>query len=62
MNNNMVNQAATLRTDGVPNDVINNMNPLSLIVFIPSATSFFTLYSLRWESGSARLRKSPWAS
>lgn len=35
MSNNLVNQAATLRTGGVPNDVINNLNPITLIVFIP---------------------------
>lgn len=40
MSNNMVNQAATLRTDGVPNDVINNLNPLSLIIFIPIVDKF----------------------
>lgn len=38
--NNMVNQAATLRTDGVPNDVINNLNPLALIIFIPIVDKF----------------------
>ncbi|ETN37447.1 uncharacterized protein HMPREF1541_08438 [Cyphellophora europaea CBS 101466] len=38
--NNMVNQAATLRTDGVPNDVINNLNPLALIIFIPIVDMF----------------------
>ncbi|KAF2459471.1 oligopeptide transporter [Lineolata rhizophorae] len=35
MVNNLVSQAATMDLDGVPNDVINNLNPISLIVFIP---------------------------
>jgi proton-dependent oligopeptide transporter, POT family len=38
--NNMVNQAATLETAGVPNDVINNLNPLALIIFIPIVDKF----------------------
>lgn len=32
---NMVNQAASMRLDGVPNDIVNNLNPLSLLVLIP---------------------------
>jgi proton-dependent oligopeptide transporter, POT family len=36
----MVNQAATLRTDGVPNDIVNNLNPLALIIFIPIVDKF----------------------
>ena len=35
MTNNLVNQAATLQTGGVPNDVINNLNPITLIICIP---------------------------
>lgn len=33
--NNLTSQAATMRLSGVPNDVINNLNPLSLIICIP---------------------------
>ncbi|KZO97239.1 PTR2-domain-containing protein [Calocera viscosa TUFC12733] len=35
MNNNMTSQAATMTTNGVPNDVINNTNPIALMVLIP---------------------------
>jgi POT family proton-dependent oligopeptide transporter len=35
MINNLTSQAATMRLGGVPNDIINNLNPLSLIIFIP---------------------------
>ncbi|PYH95458.1 PTR2-domain-containing protein [Aspergillus ellipticus CBS 707.79] len=35
MLNNLTSQAATMRLGGVPNDIINNLNPLSLIIFIP---------------------------
>ncbi|WEW56166.1 hypothetical protein PRK78_001601 [Emydomyces testavorans] len=35
MINNLVSQAATMRLNGVPNDVINNLNPFALIIFIP---------------------------
>ncbi|KAI0002442.1 peptide transporter PTR2A [Russula compacta] len=33
--NNLTSQAATMVTDGIPNDVINNLDPLCLIIFIP---------------------------
>ncbi|KAJ5432381.1 peptide transporter ptr2 [Penicillium daleae] len=35
MLNNLTSQAATMQLNGVPNDVINNFNPLALIIFIP---------------------------
>lgn len=36
MLSNLTSQAATMRLDGVPNDIINNLNPLALIIFIPT--------------------------
>lgn len=33
--NNLTSQAATMVTNGIPNDVINNLDPLALIIFIP---------------------------
>lgn len=33
--NNLTSQAATMQLNGVPNDIINNLNPLSLVIFIP---------------------------
>ncbi|KAG8985355.1 hypothetical protein FRB94_010955 [Tulasnella sp. JGI-2019a] len=35
LNNNLTSQAATMTTNGVPNDVINNLDPLFLIIGIP---------------------------
>jgi POT family proton-dependent oligopeptide transporter len=35
MLNNLTSQAATMHLGGVPNDVINNLNPFALIIFIP---------------------------
>ena len=35
MVNNLTSQAATMVTNGIPNDVINNLDPLALIIFIP---------------------------
>ncbi|KAJ5129149.1 Major facilitator superfamily domain general substrate transporter [Penicillium bovifimosum] len=35
MLNNLTSQAATMRLGGVPNDIINNLNPIALIIFIP---------------------------
>jgi POT family proton-dependent oligopeptide transporter len=35
MTNNLTSQAATMELHGAPNDVINNLDPLALIIFIP---------------------------
>jgi POT family proton-dependent oligopeptide transporter len=35
MLNNLTSQAATMKLGGVPNDIINNLNPFALIIFIP---------------------------
>lgn len=35
MTNNLTSQAATMQLNGVPNDLINNLDPLALIIFIP---------------------------
>lgn len=40
MTNNLTSQAATMELHGAPNDVINNLNPLSLIIFIPLVDNF----------------------
>jgi POT family proton-dependent oligopeptide transporter len=35
IDNNLVSQAATMSLHGVPNDLLNNMNPLGIIIMIP---------------------------
>ncbi|KAJ7616050.1 POT family-domain-containing protein [Roridomyces roridus] len=35
LNNNLVSQAATMTTHSVPSDVISNLDPFALIIFIP---------------------------
>jgi POT family proton-dependent oligopeptide transporter len=40
MSNNLVSQAATLKLDGVPNDVVNNLNPFALLILIPICDKF----------------------
>ncbi|KAF1955966.1 MFS peptide transporter-like protein Ptr2 [Byssothecium circinans] len=40
MNNNLTSQAGTLTRNGVPNDVITNLNPISLVIFIPIVDNF----------------------
>lgn len=40
LNNNLISQAATMRLDGVPNDIITNLNPISLVIFIPIVDNF----------------------
>jgi POT family proton-dependent oligopeptide transporter len=40
MNNNLTSQAATMQRNGVPNDIITNLNPISLVIFIPIVDNF----------------------
>ncbi|KAK5169112.1 uncharacterized protein LTR77_006421 [Saxophila tyrrhenica] len=35
MTNNLTSQSATMTLNGVPNDLINNLNPITLVLFIP---------------------------
>jgi len=35
MTGNLTSQAATMTRNGVPNDLINNLNPISLVIMIP---------------------------
>lgn len=32
MNNNLISQAATMKLDGVPNDLLTNLDPITLIM------------------------------
>ncbi|EJF63722.1 oligopeptide transporter [Dichomitus squalens LYAD-421 SS1] len=40
LNNNLTSQAATMVTNGVPNDVLSNLDPFALIIFIPICDIF----------------------
>ncbi|EEP79081.1 conserved hypothetical protein [Uncinocarpus reesii 1704] len=40
MTNNLTSQAATMTLNGVPNDVVNNLNPFALIICIPLMDKF----------------------
>lgn len=35
MNSNLINQAASMRLGGVPNDIVTNLNPFALLILIP---------------------------
>ncbi|KAL7284165.1 hypothetical protein ACG7TL_001447 [Trametes sanguinea] len=40
LNNNLTSQAATMVTNGVPNDVLSNLDPFALLIFIPIVDKF----------------------
>ncbi|KAJ9602128.1 hypothetical protein H2200_013488 [Cladophialophora chaetospira] len=40
LTNNFTTQAGTMQLNGVPNDVVNNLDPFALIIFIPLCDSF----------------------
>ncbi|KAK3697062.1 hypothetical protein LTR37_017660 [Vermiconidia calcicola] len=44
--NNLTSQSATMELNGVPNDLINNLNPITLVIFIP-IMDFFIYPALR---------------
>ncbi|KAF4958228.1 hypothetical protein FGADI_2600 [Fusarium gaditjirri] len=35
INNNLISQAAVMQRHGVPNDILSNLNPFALLIFIP---------------------------
>lgn len=35
INNNLLSQAATMDTHGLPNDVLSNLDPIAIIIIIP---------------------------
>ena len=43
MVNNLTSQAATMVTNGLPNDVINNLDPFALLIFIPICDLFVSV-------------------
>lgn len=40
MTSNMISQAATMELHGAPNDLINNIDPIALVIFIPIVDIF----------------------
>ena len=40
LNNNLTSQAATMTTNGLPNDVLSNLDPFALIILIPVCDLF----------------------
>ncbi|ESK92850.1 oligopeptide transporter [Moniliophthora roreri MCA 2997] len=54
INHNLISQAATMETHGLPNDILTNLNPLSLIILIPLCD--YVIYpalrrrGIRWTS------------
>ncbi|CAN8096793.1 unnamed protein product [Discula destructiva] len=40
MTNNLTTQAATMQLNGVPNDLIQNLNPISIVILIPILDRF----------------------
>ncbi|CAK5277965.1 unnamed protein product [Mycena citricolor] len=49
MSTNLISQAATLRTDGLPNDLLTNIDPLTLVLVIPLCDLY--LYPLLQRRG-----------
>ncbi|RYP62918.1 hypothetical protein DL769_007123 [Monosporascus sp. CRB-8-3] len=35
LNNNLISQASTMQLGGVPNDIVHNLDPIALLIFIP---------------------------
>lgn len=60
INNNLTSQAATMQTNGVPNDVINNLDPFALIILIPIFAEFIFPWSERLGYRFTPIRKIFW--
>ncbi|KAF8906911.1 peptide transporter PTR2A [Mucidula mucida] len=57
LNNNLTSQAAVMTRHGVPNDVLSNLNPISLIIFIPLADKIIYPALARWGIRFTALKK-----
>lgn len=62
LTNNFTQQATTMTLNGVPNDVVSNLDPLALIIFIPICDQFLYPGLEKWASNSLRSRRSLSAS
>ena len=40
LNNNLISQAAVMKLNGIPNDVLPNLDPFALIILIPVCDTF----------------------
>ncbi|KAJ7702765.1 peptide transporter PTR2A [Mycena rosella] len=57
LNNNLVSQAATMTTNGLPNDVLSNLDPFALIIFIPICDQIIYPALHRWGWKFTALKK-----
>ncbi|TFK37848.1 POT family-domain-containing protein [Crucibulum laeve] len=57
LNNNLTSQAATMVTNGLPNDVLSNLDPFALIIFIPLCDLIFYPALRRWGVNFSALKK-----
>ncbi|KAI0321429.1 peptide transporter PTR2A [Amylostereum chailletii] len=58
--NNLTSQAATMQTHGVPNDVINNLDPFALLILIPIFDMFLYPFLARNGIRFTALKKITW--
>ncbi|KAK2467309.1 hypothetical protein APHAL10511_000544 [Amanita phalloides] len=57
LNNNLTSQAATMVVNGVPNDVLSNLDPFALIIFIPIFDIFLYPFLRRINVNFSALKK-----
>ena len=60
LNNNLTSQAATMKLNGLPNDVLSNLDPFALIILIPICD--LAIYPLlrRWRINFSPIKKITW--
>ncbi|CAK5282285.1 unnamed protein product [Mycena citricolor] len=57
LNNNLTSQAGSMETHGLPNDVLSNLDPLALIIFIPICDQVIYPALHRWGINFTALKK-----
>jgi len=55
--NNLTSQAATMDLKGIPNDILNNLNPLTLVIFIPIFDLWLYPALRRWKINFSPLKR-----
>lgn len=57
LNNNLVSQAAVMKLNGLPNDVLSNLDPFALIIFIPICDLFIYPALRRYKINFSPIKK-----
>ena len=60
MTNNLVTQAGTMKLNGLPNDLVQNLDPIALLIFIPICDKIIYPALARWNISFTPIKRITW--